>query len=98
MSMPAFTAWLKVESKIQVTGTGAGPSYSSRRVGTAVSRVSRPGQSGSKKQEIKNLRRRAIGLKEGHVHLQLSGAKYLFFPLCHCWDSNPVSFTFKCPT
>ncbi len=72
---------LKVESKIQVTGTGAGPTYSSRQVGTAVSRVSRPGRSGSKKQEIKNLRRRAIGLKEGHVHLQLSGAKYLFFSM-----------------
>jgi hypothetical protein len=79
MSMPAFTVWLKVESKIQVTGTEAGPIYSSRRVGTAVSRVSRPGRSGSKKQEIKNLRRRADGLKEGHVHPRLSGEKILFF-------------------
>ena len=41
-------------------------------------RPMRTGLSSSKKQEIKNLRRRAIGLKEGHVHLQLSGAKYLF--------------------
>ena len=39
----------------------------------------RPGLSGSKKQEIKNLRRRAHGLKEGHVHPRLSGEKVLFF-------------------
>ena len=39
----------------------------------------RPGLSGSKKQEIKNLRRRADGLKEGHVHPRLSGEKILFF-------------------
>ena len=39
----------------------------------------RPGLSGSKKQEIKNLRRRAFGLKEGHVHPRLSGEKILFF-------------------
>ena len=30
-------------------------------------------------QEIKNLRRRADGLKEGHVHPRLSGEKILFF-------------------
>jgi hypothetical protein len=77
--MPAFMVWLKVESKLQVTGTGKRLSYSSRRVCTAVSRVSRPGRSSSKKQEIKKLRQRAIGLKEGHVHLQLSGAIYIFF-------------------
>jgi hypothetical protein len=28
MSMPAFTVWLKVESKIRVTGTSARLSYS----------------------------------------------------------------------
>ncbi len=37
------------------------------------------GLSSSKKQEIKNLRRRADGLKEGHVHPRLSGEKILFF-------------------
>ncbi len=37
------------------------------------------GLSSSKKQEIKNLRRRTDGLKEGHVHPRLSGEKILFF-------------------
>ena len=42
-------------------------------------RPMRTGLSSSKKQEIKNLRRRAIGLKDGHVHPRLSGEKILFF-------------------
>ena len=41
----------------------------------------RPGLSGSKKQEIKNLRRRADGLNEGHVHPRLSGEKFIFFSM-----------------
>ena len=44
-------------------------------------RPMRTGLSSSKKQEIKNLRRQAIGLKEGHVHPRLSGEKILFFSM-----------------
>jgi hypothetical protein len=42
-------------------------------------RPMRTGLSSSKKQEIKKLRRRADGLKEGHAHPRLSGEKNLFF-------------------
>ena len=44
-------------------------------------RPMRTGLSSSKKQEIKTLRRLAIGLKEGHVHPRLSGEKILFFSM-----------------
>ena len=39
----------------------------------------RTGLSSSKKQEIKNLRRRANGLKEGHEPARFGGEKILFF-------------------
>ena len=42
-------------------------------------RQMRTGLSSSKKQEIKHLRRRANGLKEGHVHSRFGGEKILFF-------------------
>ena len=53
-------------------------------------RQMRTGLSSSKKQEIKNLRRRANGLKEGHAPSRFSGEKILFFS-CHCWGSNSDS-------